>query len=871
MKSLNKKLITFVILTSFYFSNFFVHAAQIPSNISPQQIKQFQSLPEAQQKVLAESMGIDIRAIQSQLKGGSSTDITEEKELPQYYPRGTEFDEFGNPLENESDIDDEETEEEKGQLKAFGYDVFANAPPSFTSLSDVAVPDNYTLGFGDSLSIEVFGKENSSYQLSISREGNIFIPELGSYSIAGMEFYEAKEYLKHNIQNKIIGVDVAIALSELRSIRVFVLGEAYKPGSYTLNSLSSITHAIFAAGGISDIGSLRNIQLKRAGKLISHLDLYDLLIRGDSSSDLLLKSGDVVFISPIGEQVKIDGEVIRPAIYELKGKENFGSVLKLAGGLSPEAYPKSTIVERYTNNLRAIMNIDLSEQNELDKYVRSGDYIKVKKTSDTIQKSVSIIGAITRPGVYAWTSEQKVTDLLPDSDSYLLEDADLSYSLIVRQAIGDRSINVIQFSLKEAISDPLSSDNVSLMPRDKIFVFSKNTMLKQDLDSLNALIAKKVVPKKNKLNGKEDNIMNENEVGSFSREKLLLVILNDLEQQAISGNPIKIVEIDGAVKYPGHYPLPNDGTVEDLIIAAGGLLESAFLTKAEMSRINVSKSTTQTEIININLLDVFNNNKNILLQSKDRININSIPSWQDEKTIELKGEFKFPGRYSIRRGETLSQVIKRAGGFTEYANVKASLFTREKLKEIETQNLIKVSDNLRTEIASKSLASRDGGQGVDYEQANLLLEDLTKVEPLGRLVIDIEKLLEFQQADFLIENGDVLYVAPQQNTINVAGQVYVATSHLYQKQLSVDDYVELSGGVKKQADEDRIYIIKANGAVEIPNNSNWFASDFDSMLEAGDTVVVPLDTYFMDDITLWQTVTQIIYQSAVPIAAIAGI
>jgi len=868
MKSLNKKLITFVILTSFSFSNFFVHAAQIPSNISPQQIKQFQSLPPAQQKVLAQSMGIDINAIKSQLKNGSRTSIEEEKELPQYHERGTEFDEFGNPIATDKDIG---IEKESNELKAFGYDVFANEPSSFSSLSDVAVPDNYVLGVGDSLNIEVFGKENSSYELSISREGKVFLPELGSYSISGMEFYEAKEYLKHKIKNKIIGVDVVISLSELRSIRVFVLGEAYKPGNYTLNSLSSITHAIFAAGGISDIGSLRNIELKRAGKLITTLDLYDLLIKGDSSSDLLLKSGDVVFISPIGDQVKIDGAVKRPAIYELKGKENFASILTLAGGLSPEAFPKSTIVERYTNSLRSILNVDLSNDYELSRVVQAGDYIKVKETSDNIQQSVAIIGAVTRPGIYAWNANQKVTDLLPNIESYLLGNADLFYSLIVRQAKGNRDIKVIQFSLKKAITNQNSQDNVLLMPQDKLFVFSNDTMLKQDLESLNELISKQAKPKLTQLSeGEYDTLDDGTEVGVFSREKLLSLILNDLEQQAVSGEPIKIVEIDGAIKYPGHYPLPDGGSVDTLIAAAGGLLESAFLTRAEMSRINISGSATQTEIININLLDVLNNKENILLQSKDRLNINSIPSWQDEKTIELIGEFKFPGRYSIRRGETLSQIIERAGGFTEYANIKASLFTREKLKEIETQNLIKVSDNLRTEIASKSLASRDGGQGIDYQQANVLLDDLTKVEPVGRLVIDINSILSGKSADIFIEANDVLYVAPKQNTINVAGQVHAATAHLFRPELTVTDYVALSGGLKQQADEGRIYIIKANGAVEIPHNDNWF-SDKSSILEAGDTVVIPLDTYYMDDITLWQTATQIVYQSAVALAAVSGL
>jgi len=863
MKSLNKKLITFVILTSFYFSSFFVHAAQIPSNISPQQIKQFQSLPPAQRQALAKSMGIDIRAIQSQLKGDLSSNVAEEKVLPQYYPRGTKFDELGNPIVSKDSL---KTEEETSELKAFGYSVFANAPSSFTSLSDVAVPDDYALGFGDSLNVEIFGKENNSYQLSVSREGKIFIPGLGSYSISGMSLYEAKKYLKHNIQNKIIGVDVAISLSELRSIRVFVLGEAYKPGNYTLNSLSSITHAIFAAGGISDIGSLRKIQLKRSGKLVSTLDLYDLLLKGDSSSDLILKSGDVIFISSVGNRVAIEGEIKRPAIYEFKNKENFSDVINMAGGLLPTAYPESTTVERYNkDNLRSMININLSDKGDLNRIVRDGDYIKVKKTADNVYNSISLIGAVSRPGIYQWKDNQTVADLLPNIDAYLLGNADLSYSLIVRQTDDGRNIEVLQFSLKKAILDHNSKDNLILMPQDKLFVFSNNIILKQDLDTLNEFISQstKVVNKKDQ---DDPEILDEEEIGSFSREKLLSLVLNDLEQQAISGQPVKVVEIDGAIKYPGKYPLPKGGTVYDLIIAAGGVLESAFLANAELSRINTSQIESNKEIINVNLIEVLEGS-DVLLKSKDRLNINHVSLWDKTQTIRLLGEFKYPGKYTIRRGETLRDVINRAGGFTQYANINSSLFTRENLKDIERKNLIKVSDNLRAEIASKSLASRDGGQGIDYQQANILLNDLTKVEPVGRLVIDINSILSGKNADIFVESNDVLYVASKQNTINVAGQVHAATSHLFQYGLTTKDYIALSGGLKQQADEDRIYIIKANGAVEMPQRDNWFSKN-NSILEPGDTIVIPLDTYYMDDITLWQTATQIIYQSAVALAAI---
>ena len=259
---------------------------------------------------------------------------------------------------------------------------------------------------------------------------------------------------------------------------------------------------------------------------------------------------------------------------------------------------------------------------------------------------------------------------------------------------------------------------------------------------------------------------------------------------------------------------------------------------------------------------------NILLKSKDRINIHHIPAWQENHIVELKGEFRFPGKYTIRRGETLGQLIERVGGFTDFANINASLFTRAKLKQMELENLIKVSESLRMEIASKSLASRDG-TSINYEQVRSLLADLTRVKPIGRLVVDIPKIIENKELDLLLENGDILMVPTIQNSINVIGQVQVATSHIYQTDLDAFDYIELSGGFKTQADEDKIYIIKANGRIEIPNNGDsWFASH-SRQLEPGDTVVVPLDSAYMDNITLWQTATQILYQISVAVAAVS--
>jgi len=891
-------------------------AAQLPTNISPQQIEQFKRLPEAQQKALARSMGIDFEMLKRQMQSGSSVGKKKDQTelLDQgYFPRGTMFDAMGNPIVDYGFGDEEEEEEETFELKPFGYDVFANAPQTFAPDLDIAIPADYVIGSGDILTVSVFGKESSQYESLVQRDGSISIPDMGVFKIAGLSFGEAKAFLKSKIQEKVLGVEVVVTLSELRSIRVYVLGEAFKPGPYVLSSLSSVTHALFAAGGLSDIGSLRHIEVKRGGKLVTSFDAYDLLIRGDSSKDIILKSNDVIFISPVGKTVSIDGEVRRPAIYEIKDGENYKELLQMAGGMLPSAYPANTPVERFNeNNLRTIITLDLSNSAVLRQPLRAGDNIKISKTSDNYEQSVTLIGAVTRPGKYQWHHGQKLTDLLPNIHSYLLDDADLSYGLVIREKDGARNIEVLQFSMFDIAANNASEQNISLQPQDRILVFShketkgdghnKLDRLAMTQDELNLAEKEKAklayedrmfwveygkeenatdlnqeeqeeLEQVNKtleqLSGEDEDelLIDPRDLNPFSRKLLLQPVIEKLRQQAAAGEPMALVEIVGSVKYPGVYPLSVEGDVNNLVAAAGGLRESAYLVKAELTRNNVSEYGATKESIDVSLQNELSGKSSLKLISKDRLNVLQIPAWQDNHIVELKGEFKFPGKYTIQRGETLSQLIERVGGYTEYAYLSGSVFTREKLKELEYQNLVKVADSLRMQIASRSLARTKGPQ-INYSQAKLLLADLTKVTPVGRLVVDLPNM--HNGSDVLLEDGDVLYVPTKQNSINVMGQVQVATAHLYRKDLTASDYIEFSGGVRQQADEERIYVIKANGSVEVPTAGTWFSSG-NQTLEPGDTVVVPLDSEYMDNLSLWATGTQIIYQTAVAIAAIAGI
>jgi len=357
----------------------------------------------------------------------------------------------------------------------------------------------------------------------------------------------------------------------------------------------------------------------------------------------------------------------------------------------------------------------------------------------------------------------------------------------------------------------------------------------------------------------------------FSRHNLLAPLIAKFKQQASVDQAIQLVEISGNVTFPGVYPLMVGGDVRDLVTAAGGLLESAYVKQAEITRI-VASDASKIEHLRLDLESAMRGDlqSNITLQSKDSINVFAIPNWQENVKVELKGELRFPGTYTIRRGETLTELLDRAGGFSEFAEQKAAVFTRASIKEQEQEQLARLSTELRRDIASKSFQNSVSSNSLSYDEMNKLLNDLASVEAVGRLVIDLPLIVENKQ-NLVLQDGDVLYVPSKRDSISVIGEVNYSTSHLYKSGVGVDDYIALSGGLKERANEDSIYIIKANGSVKIPNKGGWFAVNNSEQLEPGDTIVIPMDASHMDKLTLWSTATQILYQLGVAVAAIGSL
>jgi protein involved in polysaccharide export with SLBB domain len=895
---------------------------------SPEQIEQFKQLPQAQQEALAKQYGIDLSVLEG-MNGVSSTtpakadqNITTSIQPRQVNPELTSQRDINQPYYNDD-----------GQLKPFGYNVFAGQPTTFTPVDDLPVPNNYLLGVGDQLMINIYGKESRQTQAMVARDGSVELLKLGPIYVAGLTFEQAKNTIERRVKEQILGVEVSVNIGALRTSQVSVFGDAFQPGSYNVNAFSTVTQVLKAAGGIDTLGSLRDISVTRNGKVIQKLDLYDFLVNGDVSGDMRLESGDSIFIPSRQSSIYVRGEVVRPAIYESVKGENLSDILKSAGGVTAEGYQKSISVRRKLSSGIKVFDVDFTSSKGKQFIIKDGDEVVVRSKANYFNQDIVVRGAVVRPGVHEYRTGIRVADILRNTKQDLNANADLNYAIIVREVNTHRDIEVLQLNLGDAIMHPDSLANITLSPRDQILVFSNaldgdywygTGQNKTREDWQNEQLAKNLAEQQreymayqltlaqaqgeqnkpsgssNQFTGAEPqafgmvgsgdfsengmpgvpqtaNVSNESslklrdlerkdeqqEVDFDSRENLLEPVIKRLIQQASLGHDVQIVEVRGAVKYPGIYPLTKNSTIRDLVIAGGGLRESAYEFTSELSRVDTEDGKFQIGHQRLELSQVMSAQiAPIYLKSKDRLNIFTKPEWREDYSIELVGEVVFPGTYTFRRSETISDIIARAGGLTEYAYAEGAIFSRESLRKQEAERMKLLNRQLRQEIASLTLRrqSSSARYTTSPSEALAIAEQLDTVEPIGRLVIDLPDILKGKEEyDVLLENKDKLYIPPLQKVVSVIGEVQFSSSHQYTGNLTVEDYLNKAGGPKRQADMERMYVIRANGSVMLPNNSYWFSRKNEE-LKPGDTIVVPIDTDYLDSLSAWTSATQILYQ-----------
>ncbi len=831
-----------------------------------------------QQRQLAKTAGYDIDSL-CRSANNISIANTPATQVQTVVPRGTPVSNDRGVLSSRKSTNNYTTK----KLKKYGYDLFSGSPTTFAPVTNIPIPVDYIVGPGDNFTIELLGKVSQSLQLSVNRNGSILFPELGPISVTGLKFTEAKSLIESKIAEQMIGVRGVISLGELRSIRVFVLGEAFKPGSYTVSSLSTITNAIFASGGISDIGSLRNIHLKRQGEVIGKLDLYDLLQKGDTSSDVRLLPGDVIFIPPVGKTVSITGQVKRPAIYELKDKNSLAGLIDLAGGYSSNAFPNiSHIIRKNERGFTSIIDVDLSQKSALKTKLKRGDNVNVGSNLKTLENVVTLKGAFRRNRTVAWKSNLKLSDLIR-SASDLNNDIDLNIGLIIRKEMPLKQISVLHFDLKGLIEGKAEAD-IPLQPMDEIRTFSwysgqtEQTFEKELADFQKEQQRIKKLEQVEVIEegavsidvGESEGITQELEEKLKSNNKRTSAVydlVKKLQEQTATGGLVKIVDISGNVRFPGTYPLTQNMTVRDLVILAGGLKEASYLDHAEVTRRNLTGGqNARIEHFNVRLSTELTGQTANELMPKDKLAIYSTPEYRDQLSIQIDGEVKFPGLYEFSRGETLSQVIARAGGFTPMAHIEAAVFSRRDLKVQEAKRLEELRKRMREDIAASELENAEAGEGGNIQDAEQLLSALSETEALGRLVISLEDIVINRSVDISLKDGDRLVIPGLRQEVSVIGEVQHSTSHLFNEEWTLEDYIEKSGGMTQRADDDRIYVVRADGSVFLPNQSNWLSHQ-NELLSAGDTIVVPLDTDRIKSLSLWTSVSQIIYQLALGAAA----
>ncbi len=443
---------------------------------------------------------------------------------------------------------------------------------------------------------------------------------------------------------------------------------------------------------------------------------------------------------------------------------------------------------------------------------------------ETKENIVMIEGHVKREGAFAWKKAMHFSDVIVGPEM-LLPNPDVDGALILREVQPTRRLDVSVFSPKDAFAAPKGEQDPLLQPGDKILLF-----------------------------GYEED-----------RNELLLDVIETLNLQASKTVRRQVVTVAGHVRFPGTYPLMSSMKVDDLINLAGGLTEKAYSKEAEVTRYSYNEEEEQ-------VIDYFTvklgGDSNMPLEAEDALRILQLPSWKEQETILLEGEVMFPGIYTIQNGETIASVLKRAGGLTEYAYAKAAKFTRQHLKELEAERIEKYKDQIASDIAASNIDQQSADAKVALTDAEFLLENLGNVEPVGRMVIDLEGIMdEPDEFDVFLKDGDVLSIPRYRQAITVVGEVQFPTSHRFKKKLDSEDYIDLSGGITQKADDDRVYVVRADGSVFLPNKG-WFTSSPD--IEAGDTIVVPLDADRIKPLTLWSSVSQIIYQMALGAAAVAS-
>ncbi|HYK37559.1 SLBB domain-containing protein [Alloacidobacterium sp.] len=805
-------------------------------------------------------------------------------------------------------------------LPIFGASLFRNVPSTFAPVEQIPVTPDYIIGPDDELRIRVWGQVNFNADVRVDRSGSVYLPQIGAIHVAGLPFSALGQHLRSEIGRVFRNFDLTVDAGQLRSIQVFVVGQARRPGSYTVSSLSSLVNALFASGGPSTQGSLRHILLKRQGKTITDFDLYDLLINGDKSKDAQLLPGDVIFIPPAGPQVALTGSVRHPAIYELHDDSTtLQQLLADAGGASTTASDSRISIERIQNHsAREAMEVSF-DATGLATTLRDGDVLRVLSIVPRYQKTVTLRGNTANPGHFAWHEGMKLSDLIPDRDSLVTRDyywrrAQLGlptpeFQPYVSGPVEYQPSSSIDLQSRQAYQQWQLQNRMQRLPNGQyVFVNPQGTQGQPG----------QTVP--NQQNSPVNQYPYAQGNVYLQGEPQYSILLPSTGQQqatdlggtSASGTTAQQPQ-QQQQQSPGQVP-SGPAILNPSQMASSGSLagrqtqiitqntESAFRkndVKLSAPEIDWNYAvidrtdpvTLKTSLIPFNLGKLVlehDPSQNLTLDPGDVVTIFSqadirVPVAQQTKFVRLEGEFVNSGIYSVLPGETLRQLIVRAGGLTPGAYLYGSEFNRESTRVLQQQRIDEYVQNLELEIqrgAIAGVASSVNAQDVAAANAAAtgsreLLNRLHQLRATGRIVLHLnpDSVGVDSLPDLSLEDGDVFMVPPAPATVNVVGAVYDQNSFMYLPNHRVGDYLKTAGGPGRDADKKHMFIIRADGSVISKTTANglWGNTFEAARMNPGDTVVVPEKTFRPTALRGLLDWSQLFSQLALGVAAVSVI
>ena len=676
------------------------------------------------------------------------------------------------------------------ELPVFGAGLFGPTPSTFAPVDDVPVTPDYVLGPGDEIRLQIWGQVNQQQRVTVDRTGSISLPDLGAVHVAGLHYAQLTEFLRAQLGRVYRNFDLNVNLGQLRSIQVFVVGEARQPGSYTVSSLSTLLNALFASGGPLPQGSLRDIQLRRGNRTVVHFDLYDLLLHGDKSSDAQLAAGDVVFIPPVGPQVAVLGSVTTPAIYELRdesrGVSTVREVLELSGGRTSTAAGSSVRIERiFEHQLRSVLNVDLATAP--DTPLGNGDVVLVASIVDRFRNAVTLRGNVANPGRYAWHEGMRVTDLVPNRESLITREYWNRRNALGQTGIDYQADRSAQGSLQLSQSPGTTTSAPAVTPTSPAIA--------------------PATPRR----------------GSTSNA---------------GGNSVGVALASNSSVF---------SATTDVVLSAPDIDWSYAVIERQ------DPVTLKTTLLPFNLGKIVldgDSSQDLALLPNDVVTIFStadlrVPGRQQTRFVRLEGEFLSAGVYSVRPGEHLRDLIARAGGFTPEAYLYASEFTRESTRRVQQQRLNDYADQLEAQVtattadaAATSLNDRaTAAAEASATAARAAITRLRQLQPVGRIVLQLRP--DDRTADALpdleLEDGDRFVVPRVPANVNVEGQVYSANAFVFERKRRSSFYLREAGGPDRLADRKRAFILRADGSVF----NRQYGNVEHANIFPGDTIVVP--------------------------------